>query len=182
MKKVLFGLCCMLMMSCGSDYSACDSGAKVDMVGLTSPDLLAYSTPDLSANVDMSWPDDMRKPIKDLSAPPPDMVKFCGNAICESNESCSSCETDCGKCPPICGNSKCEAGETCESCSADCGACKPKPKCGDGVCSSDETCSTCPCDCGKCSPPTPICGNGKCETGETCETCACDCGSCCGKH
>ena len=178
MKKVLFGLCCLVMMSCGSDYSACDSGLKLDMVSMSSPDLFTpYLLPDLSANVDMSVPDDMRKP-RDMTAPSADMSKFCGDGICESNESCSSCETDCGKCPPKCGDGVCESTETCECCAIDCGSCAPKPKCGDKVCNGTETCSSCPGDCGVC----PFCGDGKCSNGETCETCACDCGSCCGKH
>lgn len=183
--KMLFALCCALVMSCGSDYSACDSGLKLDMVSVSSPDLYTpYSSPDLSAVVDMNVPDDMRKEAdmskpktKDMTAPP-DMVKYCGDSICESDESCETCESDCGKCAPKCGDGKCESTETCECCEKDCGACKPKPHCGDNICNNGETCSSCPGDCGACV----FCGDGKCNGAETCSSCACDCGSCCSKH
>ncbi len=46
----------------------------------------------------------------------------CGNGKCESGESCSSCETDCGPCE-YCGDGECNNGETCSSCSSDCGGC-----------------------------------------------------------
>jgi len=52
----------------------------------------------------------------------------CGNDICEDDETCSTCEADCGACPvaptgTICGNDICEDDETCSTCEADCGAC-----------------------------------------------------------
>ncbi len=51
----------------------------------------------------------------------------CGNASCESGESCSTCPADCGTCPAVCGNDSCESGETCASCQADCGLCPWNP-------------------------------------------------------
>jgi hypothetical protein len=53
----------------------------------------------------------------------------CGNCVCESGESCSSCPGDCGSCPPAayCGDGICNNGETCSSCSQDCGSCPPPP-------------------------------------------------------
>jgi hypothetical protein len=49
----------------------------------------------------------------------------CGDAVCDSSESCSTCSADCGACAPACGNAVCEATESCSTCSADCGACAP---------------------------------------------------------
>jgi len=54
---------------------------------------------------------------------------------------------------PYCGDGKCSTQETCSSCSADCGKCAPpKPTyyCGDGYCNSAESCTSCSADCGKC--------------------------------
>lgn len=44
-----------------------------------------------------------------------------------------------------CGDGVCSSGESCSSCSLDCGICS---YCGDGKCSSGESSSTCPTDCG----------------------------------
>jgi hypothetical protein len=79
----------------------------------------------------------------------------CGNGVCSSGESCSSCAQDCGSC---CGNGACSGTETCQSCSTDCGACGG---CGDGWCVGSETAFSCPDDCGVELPPcfaagTPI--------------------------
>ena len=66
-------------------------------------------------------------------------VVVCGDGACEGDETCKSCEEDCGACPipptgTICGNSICESSENCESCEADCGACQePEPPAGDGM-------------------------------------------------
>jgi hypothetical protein len=76
----------------------------------------------------------------------------CGNAVCESSETCSTCSADCGACAPACGNAVCEATESCSTCSADCGACAPA--CGNAVCEATESCSTCSADCGACAPVT----------------------------
>jgi hypothetical protein len=66
----------------------------------------------------------------------------CGNGVCETGESTSTCATDC---PPVCGNGLCEPGETSSTCSFDCGP--PPPVCGNGICEGRET-LTCPNDCG----------------------------------
>jgi hypothetical protein len=97
----------------------------------------------------------------------------CGNATCETGETCSSCSADCGACAPVCGNATCEAGESCSTCSADCGACAPV--CGNATCEAGESCSTCSADCGTCGP---VCGNATCEAGESCSSCSADCGAC----
>ncbi|MBQ1926561.1 MAG: hypothetical protein II180_10655, partial [Proteobacteria bacterium] len=90
----------------------------------------------------------------------------CGNGMCESGETASTCPADC-KNSPVCGNGTCESGETVSTCPADC---KNSPVCGNGTCESGETASSCPADCKK-----PVCGNGTCESGETASTCPADC-------
>ncbi len=72
---------------------------------------------------------------------------FCGNSYCDGTETCSSCEDDCGPCPPTCGDGTCDVsvGETCYNCQSDCGLC-----CGDGVCDANEDCTSCETDCGAC--------------------------------
>ena len=97
----------------------------------------------------------------------------CGDDTCNSDETCESCEEDCGECPPDpeCGDAACNGTETCGTCVEDCGAC---PACGDTTCNGTETCSTCAQDCGAC----PSCGDETCNDGETCATCEADCGAC----
>ena len=104
----------------------------------------------------------------------------CGDGKCDTSETCSSCEADCGPCAsvPICGDGECKDGETCSSCEADCGKCDdPKPMCGDGSCNGYEDCSNCEADCGSCKPE-PKCGDGECNGEETCLTCEADCKVC----
>jgi hypothetical protein len=113
----------------------------------------------------------------------------CGNAVCESSESCSTCPGDCGACTS-CGNHVCETGETCTNCPTDCSCvvcgnsiceagetylncpadCDEPTTCGNGTCDAGETYATCPADC--------TCGNGTCEADESCVTCTADCGTC----
>ena len=57
---------------------------------------------------------------------------------------------------PFCGDGACNENETCSSCQADCGTCPPPALfCGDGICNGDESCSSCETDCGFCPPPPP---------------------------
>jgi hypothetical protein len=43
----------------------------------------------------------------------------CGNTVCDADETCATCCTDCGPCPPTCSDGVCHVGETC---AADCAA------------------------------------------------------------
>ncbi len=118
----------------------------------------------------------------------------CGDKVCGSNENCSSCPADCGKCiicgdkicegnetyincpndckkQIICGDKTCEGSETYLNCQADC---KKQIICGDKICEGYESYSNCPADC----PKPLICGDKICEGNETCETCVNDCGKC----
>jgi hypothetical protein len=77
------------------------------------------------------------------------VAPYCGDASCNGDETCATCEADCGACPETCGDESCNGAETCQTCPGDCGACPPS--CGDGTCNGTETCSTCPQDCGSCA-------------------------------
>lgn len=48
---------------------------------------------------------------------PPTTAPYCGDLICDPNESSTSCPTDC---PPVCGNNICEPGESARTCPNDC--------------------------------------------------------------
>jgi hypothetical protein len=50
-------------------------------------------------------------------------VYVCGDGTCNGDETCETCEVDCGVCPPICGDLVCEDPETCLTCEEDCGIC-----------------------------------------------------------
>ncbi|MDH3727357.1 MAG: solute carrier organic anion transporter, partial [Myxococcales bacterium] len=97
----------------------------------------------------------------------------CGDGLCNAEETCASCASDCGACPTGCGDAVCTAEETCASCATDCGACPIG--CGDEVCAADETCTSCATDCGLCPD---LCGDGTCNVFELCSTCDADCGTC----
>jgi hypothetical protein len=96
----------------------------------------------------------------------------CGDTYCSGNETCESCEADCGACPE-CGNDVCENGESCDDCPGDCGAC---PECGDGACNGDETCGSCESDCGECVCDHPLCEAGAAldKICDPCVTSICD--------
>lgn len=75
-------------------------------------------------------------------------TNFCGNKLCETGETCYSCNNDCPSCLiNECGNGTCENGENSATCSADC---TDTSTCGDGVCQSNEYCYSCSSDCGAC--------------------------------
>src|SRR5262245_47535145 len=106
---------------------------------LKTPEAFTANTPPASENINA---------LKSAERP-----RGCGNGVCSDHETCITCPTDCGMCPPVCGDRTCNGAETCSSCPADCGVC---PVCGDRICNGTETCSTCPADCGVCPP---VCGD-----------------------
>lgn len=54
-------------------------------------------------------------------------------------------------CGTLCGNGECSNMETCNTCPSDCGPCPPPVTCGDNICDSNENCEICSSDCGACS-------------------------------
>lgn len=56
-------------------------------------------------------------------------ISKCGDGICDAKENANSalCPKDCEQIPitPVCGDETCDSGETCSSCSTDCGECPP---------------------------------------------------------
>lgn len=120
-------------------------------------------------------------------------VAICGDDTCSESagETCITCTSDCGDCPPLCGNGVIDQGETCEP--PDCPS-----TCDDGnVCTSDSTSGSetscdlacghvvvtscadadgcCPSGCNSASDDdcSVSCGNGLVEAGETCEGLSC---------
>jgi subtilisin family serine protease len=67
----------------------------------------------------------------------------CGDSVCNGDENCGTCKSDCGACP-VCGDLECNGDETCETCEFDCGICVV---CGDDICSEGEGPSNCAEDC-----------------------------------
>lgn len=49
------------------------------------------------------------------------VIPTCGDTLCESDEDCGTCTSDCGEC--VCGDTFCEGNETCSNCEVDCGEC-----------------------------------------------------------
>jgi len=72
----------------------------------------------------------------------------CGDGVCSSSESISTCPIDC---PVRCGDAICSEGEDVRTCPSDCPA-----SCGDGICSTGESSTNCPKDCGGSVPKTGI--------------------------
>lgn len=122
-------------------------------------------------------------------------VPFCGNLVCDTDETAVICPSDCGT-QEICGNGICGGTETSTSCPQDCEV--GQSICGDGICDNGETSDNCPHDCNSCGdgfcvpPETQVscpqdcnpsevsCGNGICENGEHYYNCPNDCRDLCG--
>jgi hypothetical protein len=84
---------------------------------------------------------------------PEDCIEFCGDGICNSNETSITCPEDCIE---FCGDGICNSNETSITCPEDC-----IEFCGDGICNSNETSLTCPGDCqGDCNAAPGDCGAG----------------------
>ena len=47
----------------------------------------------------------------------------CGDGTCGDDESCATCNDDCGLCNAVCGDGLCTDPETCTTCPGDCGDC-----------------------------------------------------------
>jgi hypothetical protein len=47
----------------------------------------------------------------------------CGDHVCNGNENCSTCSSDCGSCASVCGDQTCNGAENCTTCVTDCGQC-----------------------------------------------------------
>ncbi len=126
-------------------------------------------------------------------------VPWCGDAVCNGAETCSTCAADCGcGCGRVCDHDACVftacdglacgpdgCGGSCGTCpdhhTCQKGACAYVPWCGDGACDAGEDCGACPTDC--------ACGCGQICQGSACAFTACDgkvcgddgCGGSCGK-
>jgi len=83
----------------------------------------------------------------------------CGDGVCATGETTTSCPDDCDA---RCGDNKCTGDETLASCPQDCTVC------GDKVCSSTEDLASCPADCA-------VCGDSICSSTESATSCAQDC-------
>jgi len=98
--------------------------------------------------------------------------KNCDDGVGCTIDSCSNgeCQYDSSTCP-VCGDGQCNYGETCSTCATDCGTCPPT--CGDGQCNGEETCLTCSQDCGVCPPTTEtICNDQIDNDNDTLVDCA----------
>ena len=110
---------------------------------------------------------------------------WCGDNICQSNETCGTCIKDCScqsdkkcednKCVYYCGNNQIDLGETCANCPQDikcsdaenCINSVCETYCGNGICEFNEE-EICDDDCN-------WCGDGVCENSEI-NDCLSDCG------
>ncbi len=118
-------------------------------------------------------------------------------------DTCTWCNNNCElitETGPFCGDEICQAGEgeDCSTCESDCGVCPPQPTCGDGNVDSGEecdlgvlngqicdpiygdTCTWCNNNCELITETGPFCGDEICQAGEgeDCSTCESDCGEC----
>lgn len=110
----------------------------------------------------------------------------CGDGICDTNESCTSCPSDCqlscvSNINPLAYCYGCQATSDAYCYVYEIGSCSAPPameQCGDGICGVGEDCYSCNLDCGSCAINALIweyCGDFVCNNGETCQTCSNDC-------
>ncbi len=112
---------------------------------------------------------------------------FCnGNGICEPQETCSNCPSDCitTTAPTgFCGDGICEEAllEDCVSCAMDCAGLQGAFCCGNGggdnpIPCTDEICNSFGFMCGS-TETDSCCGEGTCDPSEDSCICAADCGN-----
>lgn len=96
----------------------------------------------------------------------------CGDNVCDpdAQETCATCQQDCGICPGDPGGDACDNDGQCEPGEAawNCGDCDSF--CGDGICAIDEP-DSCLDDC----PVELTCGDGVCSQFESYDNCGQDC-------
>ena len=54
----------------------------------------------------------------------PDLPAYCGDSICQPNETAADCQADCYQPAPVCGDGFCDTAESAASCPADCVTCE----------------------------------------------------------
>jgi hypothetical protein len=75
--------------------------------------------------------DNSTRPLENNSNCAGSLAPFCGDSVCDFNETCSSCETDCGTCTIAliqCGDGICSSGESSYTCPSDCTAVPPSSR------------------------------------------------------
>jgi hypothetical protein len=97
---------------------------------------------------------------------------FCGDHICQANETAIGCPADCG-----CGNGIINTGEQCDNGSNNSNTCGP-PAYDTAHPNIPLTCTTCTMSCQLLTIEGPYCGDGTCNNGETETSCPVDCTGC----
>jgi hypothetical protein len=98
---------------------AVDVGDLPELADLPEPEEVVPDLPEPEdLPVDLPEPEDVQPDVE---------PSFCGDGVCEDDESWLNCQSDCEN---PCGDGTCdEAQEDCESCPGDCGACPGEPFC-----------------------------------------------------
>lgn len=159
------------MVADGADVLGTDAQDAPDVTPVV-------DAPDAPSPVDVSDAGSDAQDAPDVSDVPIVMPR-CGDMMCTpaSGETCSSCTSDCGSCPPVDSGTDSGPVDTgadvsadhgTDSGPADTGADVPAdmgspPVCGDGTCNGVETCSSCMADCGRCDSGAP--DTGPADTG-----------------
>ncbi len=90
-------------------------------------------------------------------------ISYCGNGICNLDENCNSCSSDCLNIGQVCCSNIAYTGNCCSD--SNCtlpnictnNVCTAPRYCGDGICDANESCSNCSLDCtlstGQCCSP-----------------------------